>query len=55
MMDFLAQPTVMIAMGLLLILLVVALPAMVLIVVLRANRAPKHREDQPPDERMKSA
>ena len=50
MMDFLSQTPVMIMMGLLLLLLVFALPAMVLIVVLRANRVPKSRnDDQPPD------
>jgi len=49
MMDFLSQTPVMIGMGVLLILLTFALPAMVLIMVLCANRVPRRRE---PDNAM---
>ena len=55
MMDFMGRTEVMIAMGLLLLLLIVALPAMVLIVVLRANRVPRSRhDDESPDARPHS-
>ena len=55
MMDFLWRTEVMIAMGLLLLLLMAALPAMLLIAVLRANRVPKRRaNDESPGERAES-
>jgi hypothetical protein len=55
MMEFLGRTEVMIGMGVLLVLLIVALPAMALIMVLRANRVPRRREmEEATDERPES-